>query len=171
MTTTSGSAASVDFTELRGVGAKTAAALREAGVDSMLALAAMSVDDVVHALDEVGVQVSAAKIISKRWLQQAWVMSQKQAGPPVEKADDPEEEQELPQVNEGNDWHEHAGFFVYFDRSSDGARWRTRVWDTGVMIEQQIPSTAPDRWVNFILSRANLPSDAESSEIDGSDTE
>ncbi|MGI9615343.1 MAG: hypothetical protein ACR2QO_20700, partial [Acidimicrobiales bacterium] len=68
-----------------------------------------------------------------------------------------------PSVDDEPDWEEHAGFFVYFDRArgADGDRWRTRVWDTRALIEEEFRGTGPAPWVSFLLGRAGLPSSGQ----------
>lgn len=147
-----------DFTEIDGVGPKTAEALNRAGIDSMATLASMTVDEVVQALAAVGVPASANKIVANQWLQQAWHRSR-----PIS-SNEPEEAVEEAVHSNGedrslNEWVEYAGYFIYFDRTErDGEeQWRTRVWDTRAMEEQDMPGTAPGPWVSYILARTNLP--------------
>jgi len=65
----------VDFSVLDGVGSKTAKALLAAGVTTMEQLAAGRVADLVDRLEKVGASVPASRIISERWLFQAWERS------------------------------------------------------------------------------------------------
>ncbi len=149
----------VDFTAITGVGAKTSTALNEAGVHSMEALAAMSVGQVSAALEGVGIQISAGKIISQLWLQQAWMLSTLSDQPATKAGEamtpvgvEAAEVTDQPADNV-NDWQEQFGVFVYLDRSEDGRRWRTRIWDTTEMVEEQLPGVAPGLLVDLIIDR------------------
>ena len=104
--------------------------------------------------------LAESKIMSQRWLQQAWEADRPETGPPsdhvepnrVDIADDGEPERE-------DGWVEHAGFIIAFDRrvEDDGERWQTRVWDSKRLVEVVAPGTAPETWIGFVLRHANLP--------------
>lgn len=180
-------ASPAEFTRIDGVGPRMAESLVLAGIDSMAKLASMSVDDVVQALAEVGVTASANKVLSQHWHTQAWQLAQ--ADDVLEQDDQPGDEPESDEPPNG--WEEHAGFFVYFDRSEkkgdeEGGnepeirtpggepadeRWRTRVWDTKAMAEYEMPGAALGPWLTFILGRADLPATVQAEDDAGFEVE
>lgn len=147
-----------DFSAIDGVSRKTAKALRKAGIASMAELGAMSASDVARALRGAGKPIRVEKIIAKEWLQQAWRLADGDRADEVIPDSPP-----LAEDSEPN-WEEYAGYFVYFDRtrSATGDRWRTRVWDTRELVEEEFPGTGPAPWVSFLLGRARLPVSARS---------
>ncbi len=126
MTDPAASAPTVDFTRVNGVGPKSAEALTKAGVTTMRELASMTVEEVVEALRDNGVDWPAGRIVTQGWLQQAWRLSREQASAPGRSAEgdpgsvlDEENGFDAAAANgnaNANGWSEHTGFFVYFDR-------------------------------------------------------
>jgi len=152
----------VDYTAISGVGSKISTALNEAGISSMELLAAMTVGQVVSALEDVDVHISAGKIVSQLWLQQAWMLSEVSdefAGQDVQDASGTvDQETDSEETNEAGNWREQFGLFIYLDQSLDGQRWRTRIWDTTDLIEQKLPGVAPGLAVDLIIDRTSPPS-------------
>lgn len=157
--TEAGTDRTIDFTAITGVGSKTSSALNDVGISSMEMLAAMTVGQVVSALEEVGVQISAGKIVSQLWLQQAWMLSELSDEP--EDLGDQDESVGVPlepeadsgETNESEEWCEQFGLFVYIDQSVDGQRWRTRIWDTTDLVEEKLPGVAPGLVIDRIIDR------------------
>lgn len=154
-----------DFTELDGVGGKTAEALRSAGFTTMNQLAKASVNELVARLEEVGSSVPASRIISQRWLFQAWEHGHETLDQSVETTSETTTEQpdisnsdELPEADD-QPWVEHATFIVCFDRRGNEAsqQWQTRVWDTTAMAEEVVTGTDPSEWLELITGRADVP--------------
>ncbi len=149
----------IDFTAITGVGSKTSSALNDAGISSMERLAAMTVGQVVSALEGVGVQISAGKIVSQLWLQQAWMLSELSDEPEDRGAEGDELDTGLDpasdsgETSDAEDWSEQFGLFVYIDRSVDGLRWRTRIWDTTALVEENLSGIAPGLVVDLIIDR------------------
>ncbi len=172
MTEPEDAAFGADFTLLAGVGPKTAKALRAAGITTMMDLAASSTGKLVQRLEAAGVPVAESKIISQRWLFQAW---EQVRGDDIGDSPDPgsavAQRGDIEHVEEGvenddddgadepsGDWEEHASFIVSFDRrlGPEEDRWQTRVWDTKSMVERATPGTDSGPWVDFILKQAKL---------------
>lgn len=177
-----GAATQADFTQLAGVGPKTAEALVAAGFTTMKELATSSTAALVRELEAVGINVAESKIVSQRWLFQAWerwqddtaaqspasgasrsgATSESDSPGGIGAVDDDEQADEfdddLDDESDG-EWEEYASFIVCFDRrsSTDGEQWQTRVWDTKAMAEREIAGTDPGPWIDFIVGQANLP--------------
>ena len=86
-------------------------------------------------------------------------MSVPSAAQTLEPAAQPSSGDEVKTENDSADWVEHATFIVCFDRRGDDSdrQWQTRVWDTKAMAEEVVIGTDPERWVDLIVDRADLP--------------
>lgn len=147
-----------DFTALDGVSKKAAKALVRVGVTSMSQLARANVYDLAERLDEIGAPVPVGRIISQRWLFQAW--DQAKASEPgrldedlssaADVVDEPVDEPE---------WVEQASFIVSFDRRTghEGPVWQTRIWDNQVLDEHVVGGFDPDDWAEVIVERVEPP--------------
>lgn len=147
-----------DFTTLDGVGTKTAKALVRAGVTSMSQLARANVYDLAERLEQIGAPVPAGRIISQRWLFQAWDLATASKPGRLDEGLSSAADAVDVTVDEP-DWVEQASFIVSFDRRTgrEGPVWQTRIWDNQVLDEHVVGGVDPDDWAEVIVERVEPP--------------
>ena len=161
---------------ITGIGPRTAEALSHAGIHRLEDLAESTPDELARALKEVGLRITAKQIEAMNWIGQAQALLQQAREEQVPPQQNQEAEQEPAETQlekntpPGTQWHQHAGFSLFFDYELDEEgrqSWQTRVWQTRVYHEEadaeaQFPGIEPHLWVNWILQQANLPVEVES---------
>ena len=160
-----------------GIGPRTAEALSHVGIHRLEDLAESTPDGLAKALtDGAGLRISPKRIEAMNWTGQAQALLQQAREEQVPPQQNQEAEQKPAETQlekntpPGTQWHQHAGFSLFFDYELDEEgkqSWQTRVWQTRVYhdetgAETQFPGIEPHLWVNWILQQADLPVDVES---------
>jgi hypothetical protein len=157
--------------EIDGIGPGYAQALNRAGIFSFADLGSYRTAEELREVlrEEAGIEVPLWKIEKNEWLEQA-----RHRGAVHEDAREGEEPDErkveitesAQPESEQPSWRQHAGFSIFFDYVADEKTWQTRIWQTRGYHDEsgdevQFPGVEPDRWVGWILEKADLPFDAE----------
>lgn len=139
-----------DLESIQGIGAATADALFRMGVRRFSDMTEYSPESLAKSLFErTGLRVLPKRIEVEDWIGQARIRAGLKGQPPREGTD--------------TNWHQHAGFSVFFDvrTTNEGGRvWRTRLYHAETGDEVSVPDVQAARWVEWILQRARVPAPA-----------
>jgi hypothetical protein len=156
-----------DLLAISGVGPGYAEALKRINIRRYADFSAYGTNlDLHQALVEAGQNVPLWKITKFDWVGKAKELAGEEAGGEPT----PPEESETEQLRHASaaGWAQYAGFNVYFEHSLEGLtsrNWHTVVYKSlepdGFNDKQIFPGIEPEVWVEWIMSRAELPHDAK----------
>jgi hypothetical protein len=152
-----------DFRLINGIGPSFSDALQDIGITSFSELAEYKPASLARALKKgTGVRVSAKKIKSEQWIEQALELSQ--AKPvevlaPEEMETSIENQKKVVGAVNSPHWRQQAGFTLFFDyqKGEEGVQeWRTRVYHDESGEETQFSTLSPKSWLDWMARTGKL---------------
>lgn len=153
-----------DFRLINGIGPSFTDALQDIGITSFSELAECKPVSLARDLKrEAGVRVSAKRIKSERWIEQALELSQatpEELSAPEEMETRVENQEKVTSLVNSPQWRQQAGFTLFFDyqkREEDVRDWRTRVYHDESGEETQFSTLNSKSWVDWMAQTGKLP--------------
>ena len=161
--------ASDDLLAISGIGPGYAEALKRINIHRYADFSAYATNlDLHQALVEAGENVPLWKITKFDWVGKAKELAGVELDEAIALLEEGEAAQEQSRHASAAGWAQYAGFNVYFEHSLEGLtsrNWHTVVYKSlepdGFNDRQIFPGVEPEVWVEWIMSRAELPHDAK----------
>jgi hypothetical protein len=158
-----------DLQKISGIGPKFAKALYQSGINSYTDLVQHTPEQLASLLTQQGnVKIAPERIEADHWLEQAQVF--------VAESDDLDSDLDIEEVDtrplsetaaeelaigpKPQEWHQHAGFSLFFDyiaHNADEREWQTRLYHEETGNEALVEGTDTAVWAEWIEKQANLP--------------
>jgi predicted flap endonuclease-1-like 5' DNA nuclease len=158
-----------DLQKISGIGPKFAKALYQIGINSYTDLVQHTPEQLASLLTQQGnVKIAPERIEADHWLEQAQVFVAESydldSDLDIEEVDTrPLSEtaaEELAIGQKPQEWHQHAGFSLFFDyivHNADEREWQTRLYHEETGNEVLLEGTDTAVWANWVEKQANLP--------------
>lgn len=158
-----------DLLAISGIGPGYAEALQRINIHRYADFSAYATNLELHqALVEAGQNVPLWKITKFDWVGKAKELAGEEVDEVLSPLEAGEAEQEPPRHASAAGWAQYAGFNVYFEHSLEeptSRDWHTIVYKSlepdGFNDKQIFTGVEPEIWVDWIMSRAELPDDAK----------